>query len=70
MNEELSRALFVVRAGSIHARVRVDYCADIVAGCSARCALGHDVQVHAATHEFESAEERNLTQALVVEYAE
>ena len=35
----------------LHARVPADYYSDIIAACSARCALGHDVQAHSAAHE-------------------
>ena len=35
----------------LHARVSADYYSDIIAACSACCAVGHDVQAHFAAHE-------------------
>ena len=39
----------------LHARVRDDCCADIVAAHAARGAVGHDLQAHAAANEVETA---------------
>jgi hypothetical protein len=39
----------------IHARIPADDNANIVAGCSARCAVGHDHQGNAAPHVLEQA---------------
>ena len=36
-----------------HPLVPADDCADIVAACPARCAVGHDAQRHAAAHEVQ-----------------
>ncbi len=39
----------------LHARVRDDCCADIIAAHAARGAVGHDLQVNAAANEVETA---------------
>ncbi len=54
---------------ALHARVRVDNCADIVAAYFACCAVGHDHQGHAAAHEVQSSGEPSLITHAQVERA-